>query len=511
MAKPIKKQVWTNLDAFGMLNGISTWDKNYLNLKYVRLPNETNIQLRRKINNFRNNPVQGVSMQDLVNGMSNELLLTPYNIKDNKTFDLSRVPYPSGGTDVQDIFVQYQPPGTSTWHDVTPQVWASGYYTDEDNSIPVNSGFIVWEDSYYKDSIISTTKNNTYSRLLQIMTDLPNESKIRVKYWVKLFDEDGNAGYYQYTDMSNPYDKDDETFTYKIARVTTSGDFTDSIVPYNMSDLPSELSGYYYNPDGTGTSKLYKLRDIINKNFRHQWKDIRQRETVWDIKSDYSHGTIPSYMDSPFVVTSGATFSLDNLDGGTEYYDDSLYIKDIHINISGNIENWYPLIQPGRFYYKGVPYRLMENPKYTYIDLSSGSGIMPSGIQRYHKTILASASGYTSDVNSFIFEDYNYKIRYRNDFEPTATGLIESSNIYRKRPYLTTSMGLDISLGDKEYYINYDVNPPVIYSSGVSSCVFVWDQVDVPSGRICDTVFSDLNPLNDSNIAYDRYFLVIGE
>ena len=54
MAKPIKKPVWNNSDAFGLINGIGTWDNNYLKLKYVRLPDETNIQLGHKINRVRN-------------------------------------------------------------------------------------------------------------------------------------------------------------------------------------------------------------------------------------------------------------------------------------------------------------------------------------------------------------------------------------------------------------------------------------------------------------------------
>ena len=153
----------------------------------------------------------------------------------------------------------------------------------------------------------------------------------------------------------------------------------------------------------------------------------------------------------------------------------------------------------------------MENPQYTHVDLSSGTGILPSGVSRYNKTILAISGEYDSDLSSFIFEDYNYKVQYRYNYDTTIQGTIESSGIYRKRPYLNTNMGLDLSLASGEYYIDFDTANPTIYASGVSYCVFIWDEITVPSGRICDTIFSDLNPLNEANISYDQYFLVLGD
>jgi len=511
MAIPIKKPVWTNLDAFGLLNGISTWDENYLNLKYVRVPNETNIELRRKIKNMHNNPVEGVSLQDVINGLSNELLLDQYNVRSNKTFDLTRTPYPSGSVGVQDIFVYYQPLDDTNWYSVGEQVWGSGYYSDEDNTIPVTSGFIVWEDGYYKDPIVRSEKGNVYSKILQIMTPLPDNSRIKSVYSTKLFDINGDADYFLYTDMDDSNNPDDESYMYRFPTVIDSGILESGPVAYNMSQLPDELSGYYFNTDGSGTDRLYKLRDIINKNFKHKWKDIRNRESIWDINKSYSKGVIPSYSDTAFVVNSGDTFSSNYFDGGIEHMDDALYIKDIHIQVSGNIENWYPIVQPGKFYYDGFPYYIMENPQYVHIDMSTGSGTLPSGILRNYKTILASSGDYTSDLEGFMFQDYMYPIRYKNSYETVATGVLETENIYRKRPYLNSDMGLDITLSSGEYYINTDTNPPIMYGSGLSDCVFVWDGTDVPSGRICDTEFSDLNPLNDYNVAYERYFLVIGD
>lgn len=506
MAKTTKKNVWTSLDAFGMLYGISTWDQNYLNLKYVRLPNETNIELRHKINNIRRNPVYGISLQDLVNGLSNELLLDEYNVNPKTTFELTREPHPSGLIDVQDIFVYYQPPTESGWFSITPQVWASGYYTDNDYSIPVNSGFIVWENQFYRDTPNINDKTHNYSRLLTILTTLPDLSRIKVTYNVKI-----NSEQYSFTDMSNPLDPNDDEFIYRTAYVSNSGDFLTKSLCYSLADMPSEISGYYFNSNGVAGAKMYKIRDIIDQRFRHKWDTVRNRQSIWDVHHNYSKGVIPSFTDTPFIAQSGRVFSYQNFDGGIEYGEPSLNIRDIDIIVSGNVENWYPRVEPGKFYYGGVSYRLMENPKYIYFDGTSGSTTLPSGIMRWYKTILASSGDYGSSLDSFIYQEHDYKIRYRSTYDVEPTGILDSTSIYRKRSYLTNDMGYEVTLASGEYYIDYQADPPMLYVSGVNDCVFIWDQINVPSGRICDTVYSDLNPLNDYDVSYDKYFLVIGE
>lgn len=506
MAKPVKRQVWTSLDAYGLVHGISTWDENHKNLKYVRLPNETNIELRQKINNIRRNPVYGISLQDLINGLSNELLLNEYNVNPRTTFELTRDPFPSGNVNQQDIFVYYQPPEESGWLPVTPQLWASGYYIDSDHTVATSSGFIVWENAYYQDLPNIPDKTHNYSRLLTIMTTLPDLSRIKVSYNVKV---DGHQ--YMFTDMSNPLDPYDDRFIYRTPYVTTSGDFLTRCICYSLADMPNEISGYYFNNNGTATDRMYKLRDMIDNNFRHRWDTVRNRESIWDVHKNYSKGVVPSFTDTPFVAQSGRVFSYTNFDGGVEYQDPVLSLKDIEIVTSGSVENWYPRYFPGKFYYDGLSYRLMENPKSTYIDATSGSANLPSGIMRWYKTILASSGDYASSVDSFLYRDYDYLIRYRGIHDVEATGVLYNTSIYRKRPYLNTLMGYNITLASGEYYIDYDADPPVLYTSGVNECVFIWDQIDTPSGRICDNIYSDLNPLNDYNVSYHRYFLVIGE
>jgi len=404
MAKPVKKPIWTNIDAMGLLNGISTWDDNYEGLRYVRLPDESALDIRRKINLLRRNPVTGTSLQDLVNGLSSELLLDSYNITTKNNFLLSRQPWPSGNVDVQDIWVSYQEPGSGDWNNVTPQVWGSGYFGT------LSDGFIVWEDSYFRDAISGPLKTHNYSQLLTIFDELPDKSKIKVEYYVRRFNDSNEATYYLFTDMSM---QDSNTeFIYRAPASIPSGELSSMVVAYRLDDIPPGISGFYHNTDGSSTGLMYKLRDIIDKNFRHRWSDTRDNENIWDVHKEYSKGVIPSFYDVPLVISSGEIFNIANLTAGIEHQYPSLYIRDIYINGSGNDENWYPIIEPGLFYCSGVPYYLMENPQYTYLDLSEGYDTMPSGLSRWHHTIL-SASGYQDDIDGFIFESYNYRVPYR--------------------------------------------------------------------------------------------------
>ncbi len=501
MSKPIKKNKWTSLDAFGLLNGLSTWSPGYLELRYVRLPNDTNLQLRRKINNMRRNPVTGNSPQDIINGMNNELDLEPYNVTEKSSFDLSRQPWPSGNIDVQDIWVYYQPPNETGWYNVVPQLWASGCETTP------KSGFIVWEDSYFQDGLTGDLKTHNYSQLLTIYNSgVPDNSKVKTVYYARTFSIDNVSQYNLYTDM--PTSDNDDTYIYRTPYTIASGDLLNKIVAYNLDDVPNGLSGFYYNEDGSAKGKLYKIRDIINKNYRHKWKDIRDNETVWDVHKQYSYGTIPSFYDTSFTVPSGQDYRSINFNGGIESKDTSLYFKDISVQLSGDIEYWYPIIEPGKFYCSGVPYLLMENPQKVDLDLSTGSVTMPSGIERWHSTVLAT-SGYFPSSNDFIYEYYNYLVPYKETSNTTISGYVGSVNIFRKRPYLTESMGYNLAISSGEYCIDY--SNETVYSSGLSDCTLVWDDVIVPSGRICDTIYSDLNPFNDDITAYNKYFFTLGE
>jgi len=531
MAKPVKKNRWTNVDAFALLNGISTWDKNYLNLKYVRIPGESNIELRQKIYNSHSNPAEDTSLQSLIRGLSNELNLTTYDIESKTTFDLIRTPFPSGDVGIQDIWLFYKPPGSGEWYEIAPQLWGSGYYTDYEASETQSSGFIVWEESYYKDSLGVTTKTSTYSTLLSVLPNpnlevpLVDKSLIKIIYNVRLYDKDNNSSTYLYTDMPNEYDVDDDRLIYRIPYVVQSGDYYNSVIAYHLDEVQSFASGLYYTSGGLPTGMLYKLRDIIDNNFQHKWKNVRDKQSIWDVHKDYSKGTIQSFYDIPTVVSpenSGEALDVEDLfTGGIEYQDPVLNISDIYISEEDSVERWYPIMYPGKFYIGGQQYYLMENPQFSTIELldsysdiygTCGSGVLPSGIERWYKIITHFNSNPSGE--SFVFEDYNYKIPYRQYDPNDASGLYNFNTlIYRKRPYITAAMGYQLDLGSGEYNIDFDQSPPVIHVSGVHNTELniVWDEVTVPSGRICSNDYADLNPLNGDNVDFSKYFFVIGD
>jgi len=82
-------------------------------------------------------------------------------------------------------------------------------------------------------------------------------------------------------------------------------------------------------------------------------------------------------------------------------------------------------------------------------------------------------------------------------------------NIARKKAYLSPDMGFNTSLNYNEYSIDYKNR--LIYSNGLTNCVLYYDNVIVPEMVTIRKSTFDLNPLNDTKIGYDEYFLVVGE
>lgn len=500
---PIKKQVWNNIDAFGLLNGIATWDDNYLNLKYVRIPGETNIELRHKLNKFSDteNPLYGNITQELIVGLANELGLDSYNVMEQTSFNLTYTPYPFAPKGVQDIWLYYQVPGDSTWYEVTPQLWSE----DVENVTPT-SGFMVWEDSYFNNSS-DDTKSNNYSRLLQIYSTLPNHSRVKVVYYREQINKDDERVYVKYSDTSNPNDTSDN-FKYYKKDIVTSGYLTNSPVVYTLSEIPTALSGYYFTNDGKPKDLMYSLRDKIDSVYRHRWENISDRVTIWDIDLNFNKGSIPSFYDSPFTLLSGEYETIiDNLTGGVDYYNSSMYLHDIDVVTSGTIEHWYPRLQAGPLYINGKNYYLMQNPSGLIINLSSGATPLPSGIEIYHKVIINKV--HTTPQYKYIYNDFDYNLDFINVETQTSGTLKLQPTVARQRSFLIPSMGFETTLASGEYMIDY--NSGIIYSNGLSTEVLYFDNVIVPEKiTIMDPAF-DLNPLNDTTIGFDEYFLVVGE
>jgi len=504
MPKPIKKQVWNNVDAFGLLNGIATWDENYLNLKYVRIPGESNIELRHKLNKFseEQNPLYGNIDQQLIIGLANELGLDSYNIMEQTSFDLNFVPYPYAPKGVQDIWVYYQSPNTDTWAEITPQLWSE----DVENGIP-NSGFIVWEDSYFNSST-DTTKENNYSRLLQVNSTIPNNSRIKVVYYREQINADDERVYLKFTDTVNPYDLDNDAFHFYKSDIVTSGTLLTNPVVYTLSEIPPQLSGFYYDINGKPKDLLFKIRDKVDSVYRHRWESIQDRQTIWDINLNFNKGSIPSFYDSEFTILSGEyEIITDNLTGGVNYYNSSMYLGDIDIMSSGTVDHWYPKLQAGPLYINGRNYYLMQNASGILINLSTGSTPLPSGIEIYHKIILEKTN--IINTNQYIYKDFDYELDFYN-LETMLSGTLDlQPTIARKRAYLKPNMGFDVVLNPDEYQIDYESG--MIYSNGLTNCVLYYDDVIVPEMVTIKNKIFDLNPLNDTTIGFDEYFLVVGE
>lgn len=494
--KPTKKQVWNNIDAIGLMNGISTWNDNYLTLKYVRIPGESNIELRHKINSFldTNNPLYGSIEQELIIGLANELGLDSYNIMEQKTFTLTRLPYPSGAVGVQDIFVYYQEPGLDTWTPILPQYWSQ----DVENNIP-SSGFIVWEDSYYSSTRDLSKKTNNYSKLLQLYkTDIPDNSRLKIEYSVPFYDENDNMILKLFTDTSNPNNLKDKRYYYYNSYSYNESDLLTKPCVYTLDNIPDSLKYYYFDNNNRPTSLLYSLREKVDSVYRHRWNNIADRKTIWDIGTNFGSGCIPSFCDESVSNSEFKNYRT----GGHNYHNTSLYIKDIDVIIDNDDEYWYPILQPGKFYYNGSNYYLMDNPVKHSIDLTSNSGVLPSGINICHKMIMYKTNNLTISGN--IFDDVDYIL----DFDDV-TDLTLNSRVARKRQYLTSAEnGFQTILSSGEYMIDYNNN--IIYSSGLTNCTIYYDNTLIPSGVVIQSPNLDLNPLNDTNFGFDKYFITIG-
>ena len=514
MARPIKKQNWTTLDAFGMLNGISTWDDNYQNLQYVKLPDETSLELRQKILNMHDRPIAGTSIQDTINGISNQLMLSGYDISTKHNFFLTRDAIPYGEISTQDVWVDYQPPNETGWYSITPQWWSNTVYTDYDTTSFQTSGFILWQNEYYRNE--TTEKRFNYSKNLQILSDLPDKSKLRVKYYIKSYDEQYNPELHLFTDIDNPYDPNATSFEYRSPYALTQAELKTKVSAYTLADIPAGLSGLYFNSDGSPTEFIYNIRNYMDKNLRHRWKDITNKSTIWDVHRRYARGVIPSFYDTGFVIPSGEFWSNQtkyDLTGGVDHEYPSLYMSDIAIVNEGSYERWYPVLQPGTFYVAGVPYYLMNSPTYRTIPITGTSTVISSGeFPERGMYIIGYPSGFYSDLDErILFEDYRYPVSIKYDFDTTVQEYI-SSTVYRHRPYLTSNKGLAITLADDEYAIDYETNTIHVDSAMIGNNVtLVWDENLIPSGKIVASEYTDLNPLNDENLENEKYFLFIGQ
>lgn len=497
MAKPIKKQLWSNIDVFGLLNGIAIWDEQYQNLQYVRSPIEGPLDIRDKIKRHHDNP-PNLTKQGLINGLSNDLGLTPYNTLGSTIFELTVPPVPSGEAGVQDVFLSYQD-SNGSWISVTPQVWNQGYQDAKANDY----GFIVWQVDRYNN--LDTVKNFRYSNIIEIFGDFDDETKFKVVYPIYQIDEDNNRELVLFTDMDNPNNPEDTRFTYRKPYDPVLGQ---DIVAYTLNDIPSGLVWNRYYDQGTGIAKdfLYVIKNHIDGKFKHRWNEISNNTAIWDIHKIYGSGHIPHFYDATIPVDTVPVIGdipTGYFTGGVESFSESLYFKEIEEVRTGGVDHWYPVVFPGKFYLDGTPYYLFENMQYSNLEFTGNTASLPAGIERYHHTILVQSGFYANSYNDpdiltsgKIYEDYNYMTG--------DDGAGYWYDIYRRRPYLTASMGHEIVLDKGQYAIDFDNNQ--IHCSGLTKGTILWDNVTNPSGV---RIEYDINPLNDKNITLEKYFVFL--
>ena len=501
MPKPIKRQRWSNIDVFGLINGISTWDPQYRTLLYVRGSSDTTLDLRSKIFRNHNNP-PGITKQGLLHGISNEFGLDVYNVESTNTFQLTNIPFPSGDIDTQDIWVEYREVNsTGSWTSIYPQVWGQTYQENKDNK----KGFIVWQNEKYIN--ISGVKNFTYSTSLEVLEDLPDNQELRITYWVRGTDQDNNLVLKKFTDVDN---SEDPYFRYFIYRKPTEIDVASGATVYTLNDIPTGLYSRYYDTNGVPLEQLYTLKEYINSKYQHTWGTMGDATVIWDVHKQYGSGNIPHFFDvaapqnelycQVFAKESGYYYS--GFIGGIEDLSQSLYLDQIVE--SGEAYNWYFTLYPGRFYLDGTPFYMFENPGTANLTFVSGQADIPSGLQRGAHVILAKSGYYelayaSADpyLSGYIFEDHTY---------PVGEGGDEVwSYIYRRKGFVPSGIGYEIDLLLGEYNIDFQ-NGKINASLLDTDATIIWENSLIPSGRL---IKYDINPLNNSLFSQQKFFIYL--
>lgn len=506
MSKPIKKQTWSNLDVFGLLNGLSIWDEQYKNLKYVRKPYENNLELRDKITKTHYNPPD-INKQGLLNALCNEFGLEPYKVSKKTIFELSFNPIPSGAIGVQDISGFYKN-SDGDWISIGPQLWSDSY----DSAKITKNGFLVWQQDRF--ATIPQYKNFSYSNLVEVFREFDDNTELKFIYYVEGVDENNNRTLIQFTDMNSSGDINDTRFTYKkeFTDINLSGD----IVIYTLNDIPENIRTSIYYDETTGMAKefLYNLKTYIDKKFKHTWDKLTTNTCIWDIHKNYGSGHLPHFYDAiaPYNFDTCRT-RYSGYIGGIESLSYSLYPTDVVE--SGDAANWYFKIYPGKFYIDGISFYWMENQQINNLDFNlvdtgtfSGcySGIIPSGLTRGMYTILAKSGYYDLYCNlprnqflSGVYEDFSYYTGIDGDSL--------WSNILGRVPMLTAEKGYDLPIEIGQYTLDFQNRriyakvPPTL-----TQLTLVWDKTLVPSGKILEY---DLNPLNDSDLNFEKFFLYL--
>ena len=501
MPKPVKRQRWSNIDVFGLLNGISTWDPQYRTLLYIRNPIESTLDMRARIFRSHNNPAD-LTKQGLLNGISNEFGFDPYNVKPTSVFQLTNFPFPSGEIDVQDIWVEYRDVNsTGDWNSLYPQVWGQTYLENKENK----KGFIVWQNEKYVN--ISGVKNFTYSNILEIMEDRPDNQELRISYWTNGLDENNTLVLNKFSDVDN---LEDNYARYYVYRKPAEIDVTSGITVYTLNDIPTGLYYRYYDTSDVPVEQLYTIKEHINSKYKHTWGTMGDATVIWDVHKQYGSGNIPHFFDAAapqnelycqvFAKESGYYYS--GFIGGIEDVSQALYFDQIVE--SGETYNWYFTLYPGKFYIDGTPFYMFENPGISSLTFVGGQADIPSGLQRGAHVILAKSGYFEAPctvgdeyVSGYIFEDHTYPVG--------EGGESVWSYIYRRKGFVPSGVGYDFELLLGEYNIDFQ-NGKINANLLDADATIIWENSLTPSGRLIEY---DINPLNNSLFSQQKFFLYL--
>jgi hypothetical protein len=336
--RQVLHNLWSSLDELGLLLGLE------------RNPNESNDHYIERLKSRMKNPPSSTP-QGLINALSVEFDLKPYNVAGKSIFFLTHRPenldraytgftdwrgnaMVNGDEEYGTLRVTIDGSnlidGTTIaqYVDVTepfvPAGWrypfgSQGMAPGGPNFDAEVPGFIIWRDD-----------NGHYTNILQfIFYEPPTGSEVRIEYVYK--DDDGNHVYH--ADYSHPDNPNDTTF---IGKAQDQKDPASQIRILTPDELPT-------NP---GSVSRKEIAEYLSRIHGLTWDTMRWEQYHWGDFELSGSGSIEHIYDA--YAPSGYHDYM----GGT--YDSSLLCEGIDVTPS----TWLPNINPGIFFLGNEQYYL---------------------------------------------------------------------------------------------------------------------------------------------------------
>lgn len=260
---------------------------------------ETNKQLKQRILAVFEEQINS-SRQGLIYGISNELGLVSYNVKDRTFFFLTKQPLTEDQCDQLSATYEFTvkvDDGT-----ITPQLGdqtpvPSGWEPRTD----ALSGWCCWHDN-----------NSNYSQILEFIDAPPYGSEVSATYRYR----DGDLVYTQ-TDKTDTQDPEDTSFT-GYSKETVDGEHHVRVNALNDSEFLNDENEGFIDSVGRATNLYEKVVDRIHEAAPIYWGTKAQKgfiwgKTPWDVGDEELGGAeaLPSYLDAEtsgyLISTSGVT------------------------------------------------------------------------------------------------------------------------------------------------------------------------------------------------------------